>query len=104
MREDPGEWRDGVHWHDHALAKLPGLTIDDLVDVLNDPNQLVIDPDPNSESGLNHRVVGFSIGRRKVMTLVLLRNDDGTLCCLTTFPANSRDRKLYQQVEDGNQQ
>lgn len=37
------------------------------------------------------------------MALVLLRNDDRTQCCLTTFPANSRDRKLYQQVEDGNQ-
>lgn len=105
MTNYPGVWRDGLHWHDqHALRKFPNWTVDDLVDAYNDPNQVVIKPDPKSHTGRSFRVIGWSTRIGRVITLVLLVDgDDNPECCATCYPTKGPDLKLYRG-EDGDQQ
>lgn len=100
----PGKWRDGLHWHDHVLRKFPDWTVDDLVEVYNDPNQVVIRPDPKSKTGRSYEVIGWSARLGRVITLTMLVNKDGdTECCATCHPTKGRYLRLYRG-EDGEQQ
>lgn len=40
-------------------------------DALADPERLVIDPDPSSQSGQTIRVIGYSAARGRILTVIV---------------------------------
>jgi hypothetical protein len=59
----------------------------------------LIAPDPASKSGRTIRVVGWSDGARRVLTVLLLSKDQpptGAWWGVNAWAANSRDARLYR--------
>lgn len=59
---------------------------------LNDPDAVIIAPDPASRSGRSLRVIGWS-GRR-ILTVIVVA-DDGVLYGVNGWPANARSQRRY---------
>lgn len=80
--------RHGIHpaWADEAL---------------NDPDRLVITPDPASRSGRGTRTIGWSHPASRIVTIITLTEGD-TLYGVNGWVANNKDQALYRQ-EDQNE-
>jgi len=73
-----------------------GLTPDLADEAWNDPNRLVIDPDPSSVSGRTIRVVGWSITLSRLVTVIALPDGD-VVWGVNAWPSNSTDQRRYRQ-------
>jgi uncharacterized DUF497 family protein len=81
-------WKvDWSHRREHVAKK--GLTVEQANEALEDPEMLVIDPDPRS-------VTGESV--RKVLTVVVVIHD-GQVYGATAWRANKYERRLYRGGE-----
>ena len=73
-----------------------GLTPDLADEAWNDPNRLVIDPDPSSVSGRTIRVVGWSTTLARLVTVIALPDGD-VVWGVNAWPSNSTDQRRYRQ-------
>jgi hypothetical protein len=65
---------------------------------LADPNRLVINPDPASNSGRSVRIIGYSITAQALLTVIVLE-DRGTTHGVNAWRANDRDQRNYREGE-----
>lgn len=73
-------------------------------EALADVDALVFDPDPRSQSGMGVRVVGYSQTLGDVLAVIVIPNDDGDgWYGATGHKANSRERRLYRELTEGNE-
>ena len=88
---------DGIDWTQRGeyLAK-HGLTPALAKEAWNDPNRLVISPDPASISGRTIRVIGWSTTFARLVTVIVLPDDD-VVWGVNAWPSNSTDQRRYQQ-------
>lgn len=64
-----------------------------------DEDAVWLDPDPRSTSGRSIRVIGFSIGARQIVTVILLRQGAREKYWgVNAWVSNARDRKTYQEM------
>ena len=77
--------RHGIHpaWADEAL---------------DDPDRLVITPDPATESGRAVRTIGWSYTANRIITVITLV-DNGRLHGVNGGVANSIDQRLYWEED-----
>lgn len=61
-----------------------------------DPERLVINPDPSSSSGRTIRVVGWSITLGGLITVITLPDGDVTWG-VNAWPSNSTDQRRYRE-------
>ena len=77
--------RHGIHptWADQAL---------------DDPDRVVITPDPASKSGRGVRTIGWSYTASRIITVITLV-DNGRLYGVNGWVANSSDQRLYREED-----
>ena len=73
-----------------------GLTPELADEAWNDPDRLVIDPDPSSVSGRTIRVVGWSITLARLLTVIALPDGD-VVWGVNAWPSNSTDQRSHRQ-------
>ncbi len=88
-----------VDWSERGdyVAK-HGLTPADAGQALNDPNRVVLDPDPASDSGLSVRIIGYAHNRRELLTVIVL-DDDGHEYGVNAWPSSPRDQRRYREMD-----
>lgn len=66
------DWTNGaLHmWHSH------GVSVREAEEALTDPNAVLFDPDPASNSGRSVRIVGYSVTRQEVLVVILVRREE----------------------------
>lgn len=74
-----------------------GTSPDQANEALADPDRLVLDPDPSSQSGQSVRIIGWSRSADKLLTVIVLAND-GIEYGVNCWPANERDQRLYGET------
>lgn len=65
-------------------------------EAFTDPNRLVLDPDPASESGRTIRVIGWSVTLEALVTVIALPND-GVIWGVNAWRSNSTDQRRYRE-------
>lgn len=73
-----------------------GVTPEEALEAISDPDVLVRSPDPSSKSGLSDRFVGWSATSGKVLVVIVVRYD-GALYGANAWPANGAYRALYER-------
>ncbi|MGH3850756.1 MAG: hypothetical protein ACRDR6_22420 [Pseudonocardiaceae bacterium] len=66
-------------------------------EAVRDIDALWFDPDPKSHSGHGVRVIGYSHSRRAVVTVILIRREEGSFSGANGWEANSSDRRRYEE-------
>lgn len=67
-------------------------------EAIDDVDAVWFEPDPKSKSGRSARVIGYSHSRKQLLTVILVRRDDGDgYYGANGWPANSSDRKRYER-------
>ncbi len=85
------DWRHrGGYIAKHAMT--PALADEATMD----PNRLVIDPDPASESGRTVRIIGWSSTLGRVVTVIALP-DGETIWGVNAWVSNSADQRRYRE-------
>ncbi|MGA8044928.1 MAG: hypothetical protein WCA30_01555 [Dermatophilaceae bacterium] len=78
------------------------MTPDLANEALDDPNRLVITPDPSSLSGRTVRVIGWSPSIGGLVTVIVLP-DGETTWGVNAWPSNPTDQRRYrEETHDGN--
>ena len=85
------DWRHRGYY----IAK-HGLTPDIADHAFNDPNRLVIDPDPASVSGRTVRIIGWATSAQLLVTVIVLP-DEGIVWGVNAWPSNSTDQRRYRE-------
>jgi hypothetical protein len=67
-------------------------------EALDDPDRLVITPDPASKSGRAVRTIGWSYTANRIITVITLA-DNGRLHGVNGWVANSNDQRLYREED-----
>lgn len=67
-------------------------------ETLEDPERVVIVPDPASKSGRGVRTIGWSHTTNRIITVITLA-DEGRLYGVNGWVANSSDQTLYRREE-----
>ena len=67
-------------------------------EALDDPERIVIVPDPASKSGRGVRTIGWSPTANRIITVITLV-DEGHLYGVNGWVANSGDQRLYRREE-----
>ncbi len=88
---------EGIDWRHRGdyIAK-HGLTPDIADQAFNDPNRLVIDPDPASVSGRTIRIIGWARSVQTLVTVIVLP-DEGIIWGVNAWPSNSTDQRRYRE-------
>jgi hypothetical protein len=84
---------DWSHRCEHVAEK--GLTVEQADEALEDPERLVIDPDPRSVTGDSVRIIGYSSTAQEVLTVVVVIHD-GQVYGATAWRANKHELRLYR--------
>jgi uncharacterized DUF497 family protein len=92
----PYQKADWSHRREHVADK--GLTVEQADEALDDPERLVIDPDPRSVTGDSIRIIGYSNTAQEVLTVVVVIHD-GQVCGATAWRANKHELRLYRGGE-----
>lgn len=90
------DWTHGAEdmWSRHKI------TAAEADEAVGDVDALWFDPDPHSRSGLGVRVIGYSHSRRTLLTVVLVRREDGEgFYGANGWESNSSDRRRYERGE-----
>lgn len=88
------DWR---HRGDY-IAK-HGLTPNLADEAWDDPDRLVIDPDPASESGGTVRVIGWSVILHRLVTVIALPSGP-TTWGVNAWPSNDVDIRRYRKERE----
>ncbi|WP_019286233.1 hypothetical protein [Arsenicicoccus bolidensis] len=91
--DGPPDWR-----HRGSYIAKHGLTPALANEAVNDPNRLVLDPDPSSQSGRTIRIVGWSSNREMLITVILLPDGEVTWG-VNAWPSNGTDQRRYREEE-----
>ena len=78
------------------MQRKHGITPQVADDALDDPDRIVIHPDYNSTSGESVRIIGFSTIADDIVTVIVLQHD-GTEYGVNGWPANGKDRRIYNE-------
>jgi uncharacterized DUF497 family protein len=87
---------DWSHRREHVEEK--GLTTEQADEALDDPERVVIDPDPRSKSGESVRIIGYSYTAQAVLTVVVVYHD-GQVYGGTAWKASKQELRLYRGEE-----
>lgn len=90
-----GEQVNWQHRAGHMLAR-HGITVAEATEALADASHVILAPDYNSRSGDSVRVIGYSSTAGAILTIIIAEID-GVIYGVNGWPANSRDRKTYQE-------
>lgn len=87
------DWEHGaVHmWTSHKVTTV------EADEAIADIDAVWFDPDPRSKSGRSVRVIGYSHSRQTVLTVILVRRDDGGYWGANGWESNSSDRWRYER-------
>jgi uncharacterized DUF497 family protein len=97
LHEGVPYWKvDWSHRREHVAEK--GLTVEQANEALEDPERLVIDPDPRSVTGDSVRIIGYSSTAQEVLTVVVVIHD-GQVYGATAWRANKHELRLYRGGE-----
>jgi hypothetical protein len=55
--------------------------------------------DPASRSKRSVRVIGYSYSRRAILTVILVRRDDGTYYGANGWESNPADQRRYREAQ-----
>lgn len=85
-----------VDWSQRAdyILRRHGLKPSEAAEALVDPRRLVLDPDPASLSGQSIRVIGWSPGRRELLTVIVVKHQGGEFGA-NAWPSNRTDSRRY---------
>ena len=87
------DWTHGAA-HMWANHKVTPAEADEAV---TDIDAVWFDPDPHSRSGQSVRVIGYSHSRQAILTVILVRRDDGGYWGANGWESNSSDRRRYER-------
>ena len=97
LHEGVPYWRvDWSYRREHLAEK--GLTAEQANEALEDPEMVVIDPDPRSVTGESVRIIGYSSTAEEVLTVVVVIHD-GQVYGATAWRANKHECRLYRGGE-----
>jgi uncharacterized DUF497 family protein len=97
LRRGVRYWQvDWSHRREHVAKK--GLTVEQADEALEDPERLVIDPDPRSVTADSVRIIGYSSTAQEVLTVVVVIHD-GQVYGATAWRANKHELRLYRGGE-----
>ncbi|MGV0722736.1 transposase [Mycolicibacterium elephantis] len=65
-------------------------------EALDDPDAVVLDPDPASKSGVSVRTIGFSLTFDALITVITLE-EDGKVWGVNAWPSNDVDARRYRE-------
>ncbi|MGH3695140.1 MAG: hypothetical protein ACRDRX_14330 [Pseudonocardiaceae bacterium] len=89
------DWTYGAQhmWDNHKVATAEA---DEAID---DIDAVWFDPDPASRSSRSVRVIGFSHSRRGILTVILVRRDEGTYYGANGWESNPSDQRRYWEAQ-----
>jgi hypothetical protein len=62
-----------------------------------DVDAVWFDPDPASRSGRSVRVIGYSHGRRAILTVILVHDGEGAFYGANGWESSPADRRRYRE-------
>jgi hypothetical protein len=65
-------------------------------EALNDPDRLVLDPDPASRSGVGVRTIGYCASRDELLSVITVE-EGGVIFGVNAWPSNPRDQRKYRE-------
>ncbi len=74
-----------------------GITVEQAEEALADPNRIVFEPDYASISNSSIRVVGYSEQAGRLLTVIVVVDEDGKEWGGSGWSANARDRRYYER-------
>lgn len=78
------------------MQKRHGITPEVPNDALGDADRVVIDPGYHSAIGRSVRIIGMSVLAEEVIAVIVL-GDDGVEYGVNGWVANEKDRRLYNE-------
>ena len=75
------------------------VTVAGADEAAGDIDAVWFDPDPHGRSGRSVRVIGYSHSRRAVLTVILVRRDEGGYWGANGWESNASDRRRYERGE-----
>lgn len=89
---------DWSHRRDYIVAK-HGVTSVEADEAIADPDRVVLDPDPASESGRSVRIIGYSTTAQAVLTVIVVEHESVTYGS-NAWKANAKDQRRYNGTEE----
>jgi uncharacterized DUF497 family protein len=88
----------GADWSHRGeyMFRKHGITTEVADEALDDPDRVVLDPDPSSESGRSVRVIGYSPSAAALITVITL-DDEGTTYGVNGWRSENTDRRRYRE-------
>lgn len=89
------DWTYGAQhmWDNHKVATA------EADEAVHDIDAVWFDPDPASRSHCSVRVIGYSHSRRAILTVILVRRDEGTYYGANGWESNPSDQRRYREVQ-----
>lgn len=75
-----------------------GLSPVEANEAIDDPERVVIDPDPATKSGRGVRIIGYSTTAKAALTVIVL-DDKGVTYGVNAWKANARDQRIYKETK-----
>lgn len=87
-----------VDWSERAahMQEGHGVSVEQAEEALADERRVVFEPDYASRSGQSVRVIGYSESADKVLTVIVVTDDEGKEWGGSGWPANQRDQMYYE--------
>jgi len=92
---------DDVDWKYRGdyMTERHGVSTEAANEALADTDAVVFDPDPKSRSGVSLRVIGYSWSLRRIITVILVPNEDGGYWGANGWPSSTTERRIYNDQE-----
>ena len=89
------DWTYGAQhmWDNHKVATA------EADEAVRDIDAVWFDPDPASRSHRSVRVIGYSHSRRAILTVILVRHDEGTYYGANGWESNPSDQRRYREAQ-----
>lgn len=89
------DWTYGAQhmWDNHKVATA------EADEAVHDIDAVWFDPDPASRSHRSVRVIGYSHSRRAILTVILVRRNEGTYYGANGWESNPSDQMRYREAQ-----
>lgn len=81
------------------MEKRHGATVEQAEQALADPARVIFEPDYASKSGSSVRIIGYSETAGRVLTVIVVIDDEGKEWGGSSWPANAKDLSYYERSE-----